>query len=449
MSCYPTGKELKCPLQHPGCAGVVKNRGARSCYPCSNRERYGSKTGGGQPAVGQKAVKDSPSIQDSLRASGDSAEVTRVSAERVQSLADLIRVCDIDTSIWEVERYVCNKWDMGSVPRRTGNDTDGWARQSTEPQATPLFQIKAWLKRKVNVIAARDEIASLIADAEKRLAEIPRRSTAKPARMSPKLDSMLEIAIPDLHVGKLAWSVETGHGNYDVKIALQRFETAMDTLITRTAGHGYAQVLFVIGNDILNSDNIANTTTRGTQQSTDGRYYKTFGIVRDMLARAIEERLLPLAPEVVIAMVPGNHDTHSAWHLGDSLRLWFRVGYPTIRVDSAPTKRKYHEFGKVMLMLTHGDTGKHADYPALMATEQPEMFGRTVHREAHIGHRHEQRLIEVHGVCVRTSPALCEPDSWHADMTFVGNAMAAEAIVWHREEGRIATAMHSVPRGQS
>jgi len=38
MSCYPRGKEPPCPLQHPGCAGKIRDRGASSCKPCSIAE---------------------------------------------------------------------------------------------------------------------------------------------------------------------------------------------------------------------------------------------------------------------------------------------------------------------------------------------------------------------------------------------------------------------------
>lgn len=35
MSCWPRGKEPKCPLKYPGCKGIIRNRDAASCFPCS------------------------------------------------------------------------------------------------------------------------------------------------------------------------------------------------------------------------------------------------------------------------------------------------------------------------------------------------------------------------------------------------------------------------------
>ena len=39
MSNYPQGKEPPCPLKHPGCAGIMKRRDSKSCYPCSQYAR--------------------------------------------------------------------------------------------------------------------------------------------------------------------------------------------------------------------------------------------------------------------------------------------------------------------------------------------------------------------------------------------------------------------------
>ena len=39
MSRYSRGKEPKCPLQHPGCKGIVTSRESKSCYPCAQREK--------------------------------------------------------------------------------------------------------------------------------------------------------------------------------------------------------------------------------------------------------------------------------------------------------------------------------------------------------------------------------------------------------------------------
>src|SRR6185437_7298527 len=129
------------------------------------------------------------------------------------------------------------------------------------------------------------------------------------------------------------------------------------------------------------------------------------------MVRAIE-KLRQIAP-VKVVIVSGNHDQLSCWHLGDSLECYFH-NYTDVEIDNLPRQRKYHQFGNVMVMFTHGHKGKRQDYPLLMATEQPQMFGSTKFRECHTGHNHMTKLDEQHGVRVRVLPALCAPDDWLA-----------------------------------
>ena len=291
-------------------------------------------------------------------------------------------------------------------------------------------------KKAYNLKNALQEIAELREIAKKSL---PSRTGG--SCMTSSGSHMLEINIPDLHLGKLAWSQETGHPDYDSKIAEEVFEDALSALIERTISYKFEQILLPLGNDLLHSDTKFGTTTAGTVLDTDSRYQKNFSRARNLAIRAID-RLRCVAPVRVI-MVAGNHDTLSVWHLGDSLECFYHA-QPDVTIDNSPCLRKYHRFGNVMLMLTHGHNGKLADYPILMATEAPFLFGASKYREAHTGHTHQLKVQEIHGVRVRTLSALCPPDAWHADRGFVGNLRSAEAFVWHKEEGLIGTAIYTL-----
>lgn len=345
---------------------------------------------------------------------------------RITTLEELIDYCKVDQSVWEIERFVVNKWEMGY--------TTGAADKKVANQI-PLFQVKATLKKRTQILAIRKEIEQLKEDAKK-FARLP----APVVRAVHRSGNMLEVNIPDAHFGKLAWGVETGYENYDTKIAEQMFMRALETLLERVKNYSFDQVVFVVGNDLFNSDNIENQTTKGTTVTTDGRYHKTFYKVRRTITRCIE-RLREIAP-VKVMMVSGNHDDLSVWHLGDSLECYFHK-YADVEIENIPTHRKYHQHGKCMLMFTHGDKGKRQDYPLLMATEKPEMFGSTKFREAHTGHTHMTKMDEQHGVRVRVLPALCPPDDWHSENGFVGNLRNAEAYVWNKDEGLIAQVFYN------
>src|SRR5208337_2294424 len=184
---------------------------------------------------------------------------------------------------------------------------------------------------------------------------------------------MLEINIADHHFGKLAWNKETGGSNYDTKIATDLFNRALETIIERAAAYKYDEVWFVVGNDLMNSDDTEGRTTKGTYVASDIRYQKTFAAVRNTIIAAIERLRSAFSGAVVkVIMVSGNHDKLSVWHLGDSIECYFHK-CPDVVIDNEPRYYKYHEFGEVMVLFTHGDKGKRNDFPLLMATEQPKM----------------------------------------------------------------------------
>tara|TARA_R110000824_G_scaffold22460_4_gene82143 strand:+ start:1607 stop:2650 length:1044 start_codon:yes stop_codon:yes gene_type:complete len=337
----------------------------------------------------------------------------------VRTLADLARVCEIDTDTWKVTKWTCQKAD-----RPVGKNV------------IPIFQVKAWLEQKTSVVDARAEIASLRTDAMRK----PMRA-ARPAP-KPKGDHLLELSLMDIHFGKLAWADETGHQHYDISAATSAVERSVDALLARSSGFGIGRILFVLGNDLLHADTKSGTTTAGTPLDMDSRYQKTFSRVRRVCTAAID-RLSAIAPTTVV-MVPGNHDTLGTWHLGDSLSCYYR-GQKGVDIFNDPRPRHYYQHGKVMLMFTHGNKAKLTDYPLIMATEQPAMFGSTDFREAHTGDKHQTKVQELHGVRVRILPALCPPDAWHSEMGFVGNWRSAEAFIWHKTEGLVGTAVYTIP----
>lgn len=409
------------PCQRAGCPNRVKE--ARRAF-CSS-------------ACGRIGEGASPTQRFDVK--GNTAELSMPTTERVRSLEDLVRVCKIDTKTWDVERFTCQTQEMAAMPRATGSKQDGWKRDSTTPIVQQLFHVKAWLTRRVLILGVEQELKALLADAQGR---IRRLKDAKPLRRKSSGDHMLEIGIYDAHFGKLAWDMETGHGNYDLKIAERDFADALETILARTRSFGFDQIVFVLGNDLMNSDSRANQTTAGTPQDTDGRYHKAFGIVRQAATRAID-RLRAIAP-VRVPMVPGNHDTMGVWHLGDSLQCYYH-GQTDVVIDNDPKQRKYHQYGANMLMWTHGDKGKRANYPQVMASEQPSMWGATKYREIHLGHRHLTEVASFPGVQVRTLRALTATDAWHAEQGYVGNLRGAEAFVWHRTEGLVSQTLYTVP----
>lgn len=333
----------------------------------------------------------------------------------IHTLDQLVAYCEIDLSVWEIDRFQANKWAVGA------KDANG------DVKVTPLFQVKAFLKRKKNIVDARAEIEALKAEAK-----LEMRFPTPVVYTTQDSDNMLELLCPDLHVAKLAWGRETGFKNYDTNIAVETYRRAIDALVHKAQTVALDRIVLGVGNDLLQADNIQGTTYSGTKVDVDSRYRKTYVVVRRMMTEAIE-KLREIAP-VEVKVVPGNHDVLSSFTLGDSLECRFH-NYTDVYVDNAPTMHKVVEWGSTFLILTHGHQGKHSDYGVWMASQYPEIFGRTKYREIHVGHKHKVELDEKFGIRVRTFSALCSADEWHASNLFVGNLRAAEGLVWNKHKG--------------
>lgn len=366
-----------------------------------------------------------PTEPETSEVVGDKWNIT-LPKTRITTLEELLDYCKVDTSIWEVVSFAVNKWEMGYT---TVRDEVKVARHK------PLVQVKATLKKRTQIIAIRKEIEQLKDEV---------KAVARPPKVVPysirESGNLLELMIPDLHAGKLAWSKETGYADYDLSISVATYRRAIDALIQQAQGYNIDKIVLGVGNDLLQTDNIQGTTYSGTKVDTDSRYHKVYSTVRKMLCEVIEK--LRLIAPVEVKLVPGNHDTLSTFTMGDSLECKFDA-YPDVEVDNGPAKHKTVEWGKCFLILTHGHQGKQTDYGMWMASQYPDCFGKTKFREIHVGHKHKSALDEKFGVRVRTLSALCPPDAWHADNIFTGNLRTAEAMVWNKERGLVAQFYHN------
>lgn len=391
----------------------------RKCPACQEMKEFRNdvKTCG---CIGSRSVQETK-LTESSEIRGNEWEIS-LPRTNIHTLEELLDYCKVDLLIWEVDRFVVNKWEMGYIAEKR--------EDKNVADSLPLYQVKAFLKRKVNTVRAIQEIENLLREAKLRAPE------PKPVKkINTKKGGMLEINLTDHHFGKLSWQLETLWANYDVKIATQVFNRALDTLIARSPYQTYKEIWFIIGNDLFNVDDTLGRTTSGTQVESDMRHEKTYKVVRNLMVQAIE-RLRTISDKVLVICVPGNHDHNATWHLGDSLDLYFSK-YDDVDVDNKPSPRKYHKFGQTLIGFTHGHQGKRKDLPLLMTVEAKDLYCSTKFHEWHTGHTHQTNTVESHGIRVRILPALCPPDAWHSDMGFVGNLRSSEAFVWDEQQGLI------------
>ena len=390
-----------------------------------------------QPETGRETIERTTS--------GRNVETLTSSSQTIQTVEQLLAACEVDLDTWEVESSSVKSYATVSMPRalrqpgvnpETGRPNE-WYRENGDPITTTMFAIAVRLRRRVELIDAGVEIRAMIEAAR---SEMPRGPLATIKRR--QTGHMLEPTIFDLHGGKLCWGRETGHGNYDLRIAVDTYWRALEELLARSSHLAFERIILPIGNDTLNSDNDEGTTTKGTPQDNDSRHFKVFQAMREMYVRA-GRRLREIAP-VRIVVMPGNHDRESALMLGDALSCWFH-GDRWVEVDTEPRYRKYERYGRNLIEYQHGDRGKPEQWVQVMPIEAERLglWGGSVHREIHAGHYHREAVIEINGVKVRQLPSLTPPDAYHALNGYVGNTPGAQAFHWHAEDGLISTAVYN------
>ena len=260
-----------------------------------------------------------------------------------------------------------------------------------------------------------------------------------------KLNNHLLVINPaDIHIGKYANHLETGDG-YNVEIACERVLEGLQGLIDKSKGFEVDRVLFCIGNDILHIDNVYNTTTAGTNQDVDGKWWEHFEIALALYVKCVEI-LREIAPVDVIHSM-SNHDYQSGFHLAHALKSWFRND-SEVTFDISVAHRKYYKYGKNLIGLEHGDGAKMANLPLTMAQERPLLWSETTHRYWYLHHLHHKvkhKWLDAKdfiGVTVEYMRSPSGTDSWHSRKGFTGVPKAVEGFLHEKVSGQVARLVH-------
>jgi hypothetical protein len=258
-----------------------------------------------------------------------------------------------------------------------------------------------------------------------------------------KGECLLVINPADIHIGKYAVEKETGD-EYNSDVACLRVIEGVIGLIDKAKGFNIDRILFCIGNDVLHVDNVYSTTTKGTYQDTDGKWWEHYEIALKLYVKCVEI-LRELAPVDIVHSM-SNHDYQSGFHLAQSLKAWFRHSNE-INVDAGVSHRKYYRYGNSLIGLEHGDGAKMQNLPLLMAQEQPKLWSNTKYRYwylHHIHHKVKHKWLDGKdyiGVTVEYLRSPSSSDSWHSRKGFK-SLKAVEGFVHEKEQGQVARLVH-------
>jgi hypothetical protein len=230
-----------------------------------------------------------------------------------------------------------------------------------------------------------------------------------------------------------SWAPETGD-DWDLEIAERVLCEAFDHLIS-SAPAAASCVINQLG-DFLHYDSLTPVTpTSGHILDADGRYSKVIRVAVRIL-RYIIDLALKKHQRVFVLMAEGNHDMSSAVWLRHLFSLLYE-NEPRVQVIDSEMPYYVHQHGQTMLAYHHGHLKKNDQLPALFAAQFPKVWGDTVRRYCHTGHRHHVEEKEHSGMTVVQHPTMAARDAYAARGGWVADRQI-NSITYHKLYGQVA-----------
>lgn len=254
-------------------------------------------------------------------------------------------------------------------------------------------------------------------------------------RKTDRDDLLLEIAIPDAHVGMYAWKDETGDQDYDVDAAKNHVINSVYDICSRTRAK---KGLLLFNGDTLHSDTRKNETElSGHRLDVDSRYNRVLEYVEAAIVESVKiacER----CETVDLQIIPGNHDWHTAHCMSRILAAYFR-NCENVHVEVNPNPRRAIKWGDVMLAMAHGDKINANQWAKIIPTQFPEIWGQTKRRYLHLGHIHHRKSFapivvdEQQGLVVEYLQSICPTDAYASEAGYVGTLKGAEGFLYTKQ----------------
>lgn len=263
--------------------------------------------------------------------SKDSAYLEKVASEKVKSLEDLVRICNIDLKVWEIERWVCNTWGVTAF------------RHSAEGTYRTNYQVKVWLKKRS--ISLEEGISKVLKVIEK--------YSPKPLRTTVGDKKHIVASMADFHIGADITSL-VRTPDFNVEILLKYINFCVDKINSYNA----SKVSINLLGDFYESISGMNHENTFKSLGKDLWGANVIIIANEIIATHLLGKINNL---VQVNMISGNHDrmtaTNKLDNTGEGAKiLWhmLRKDFPLLEINysnSVLTK----EIDGINYILTHGD----------------------------------------------------------------------------------------------
>jgi hypothetical protein len=238
--------------------------------------------------------------------------------------------------------------------------------------------------------------------------------------------------ITDYHLGMLSWGEETGD-DYNLRIAEEQLINWFAAAISM-APDAEIGVFAQLG-DYMHWDGLDAVTPASKHLlDADTRFQKLVRVAI-RVTRQVIGMLLEKHERVHVLMAEGNHDpASSVW-----LREWFSAIYenePRITVDRSPDPYYCVEHGQTSLFFHHGHKKRPAGISDVFVAKFRDVFGRTKHSYAHMGHLHHVDVKENNLMIVEQHRTLAAADAYASRGGWL-SGRDAKVITYHKAYGEV------------
>lgn len=288
-----------------------------------------------------------------------------------------------------------------------------------------------------------------------------------PAIFAPRINSgvkgehLLIIDLADVHFGKLCDVGETGY-KYGVDVARHRAIEGTRALLDAAKPHGVDRIAFIMGNDILHTED-GKSTTSGTPQDHDGSFFNAWKAAQHASIDAINE--CAAVADVDLIHCPSNHDWRQGWALSQTIAasVCNNARVSASEYNMSQQHRKYYGYGRNALGFTHGDGAKEEKLYGLMVTEGRDLIVQGCDLFYWYCHHLHHKITKRRGVDVFQSEkdhtgnmtaislgapniegqlskieyvrSPSPPDGWHHRNGYI-NRQGVEAFLHHAQDGQ-------------
>ena len=308
---------------------------------------------------------------------------------------------------------------------------EGFALIGTSTLYGPDGEMKnQWVKTTRDAQRQQEALEAII---ESMKSELPPSVTvAPPERTNNDLLSVYPVG--DHHFGCLVWGEETGGDNYNTEIAEKLLCGAMQYLVDQSPECDEAAIL-ILG-DFLHFNNSNQETVKGGHTlDSDSRFQKVIraaiNAIRYQVRAALEKH-----HTVRLIIELGNHDADIMKVLMETFYAHFD-NEPRVVVDRSPRNVHVFEWGFNLIGTHHGDKIKMDRIPLVIATDFPEMWGRTKFRAVHTGHVHHDHIREYPGLTTESHRVLAPKDEFAGSGGW-RSRQSMKNIIYHKKYGEVA-----------